>query len=740
MGRRRRKDALPPGRAHGKPIGSGAIGRRSTPGETPLRSRYATLAVCVLLLLAIVAVFGQTSRHGFVYYDDDNYIYQNPHVMSGLTTEGIAWAFTTGRASNWHPLTWLSHMLDCQLFGPTPGAHHITNVLLHAATVILLFLVLRSMTGQLWPSAFVAAVFAVHPLRVESVAWISERKDLLSGLFFMLTLAAYTAYARRPFSLVRYASVVVLLMLGLMSKPMLVTLPCVLLLLDYWPLRRWHAAPAIGSVSQPDKPSGRTTFPWHLFVEKIPLVALAAASCVATLLAQGKAINALDAIPMSWRIDNALVSYVAYICQLFYPVGLAPLYPHPGNSLSALKVVGAIFVLVGISVAALVWRRRVPYLFVGWFWYLGMLVPVIGLVQVGSHAMADRYTYLPQIGLCIAIGWGVAQAIASWRSRAWVCGAVSVLAVVILMGCAWQQTSYWRNSETLWNRDLACTSQNALAHYNLGNVLSERGRFDAAITQYEQAVAIKPDFADAHNNLGIALARSQRYDDAIAHFRRLLEIEPDSTDAHNNLGMALAGRGQVDQAIAEYRRALEIDARNAEAHYNLGTALAQRGELDPAIEQYRRALEIQPDYVEVRYKLGAILNHQGNIADAVGQLREALRSKPNHVVVMNQLAWILATCPDASIRNGSEAVDLAQRAVRLTGGRDPAILGTLAAANAEAGQFRAALQAARKAIDLATQQNNQALARSIQAKISLFKAGTPFRETRQPSPSPTTLP
>ena len=405
----RPRDNRDPGRCKGR--APGTIDCRTSLADTHpstlsfwKRNTYTVAAVCGFLLLAVALVFGQTVRHDFVNYDDNAYVYENPQVAGGLTAHGIAWAFTSFHVSNWHPLTWLSHMLDCQFYGLHAGGHHLTNVLLHAATAILLFLVLRRMTGDLWPSAFVAAVFAIHPLRAESVAWVAERKDVLSGLFFMLTLGAYAGYARRPFSLGRYLTVVLLFALGLMAKPMLVTLPFVLLLLDYWPLGR------IG----PHRRTGISSFR-RVVVEKIPLLALTAASCVATVIAQGTAVIAIDVIPLPSRIANALVSYVAYMGQLFYPAGLAVLYPHPEGGLPIWKVAASSLVLAGISAAALVWRRRFPYLFVGWFWYVGMLVPVIGLVQVGLHAMADRYTYLPQIGLCIAVTWGVAQLAASRR-------------------------------------------------------------------------------------------------------------------------------------------------------------------------------------------------------------------------------------------------------------------------------------------------------------------------------------
>ena len=579
-------------------------------------------AVCGLLLLAVVCVFGQTLRYGFVNYDDQKYVCKNPHVSGGLNAEAVRWAFTTRHASNWHPLTWLSHMLDCQLYGLISEWHHLTNVLLHAATAILLFLILRQMTGDVWPSAFAAAVFAIHPLRVESVAWIAERKDVLSGLFFMLTLAAYLGYVRRPFSLARYLTVIGLFALGLMAKPMLVTLPFVLLLLDYWPL-------------------GRMTPWWRLVVEKLPLLAFSAASCAATLWAQSDAIASTDHVPFSLRLSNAAVSYVAYLVQLFYPVGLAVLYPLPLSGWPTWKVLGAVLVLLAISGGVVACRRRCPYLLLGWLWYLGMLLPVSGLLQVGSQAMADRYTYLPQIGLCIAIAWGASQATRSWPRRAWACGVASALAVATLMGCAWRQTSYWRDSETLWNRALDCTEQNHIANYNLGVALCDRGQVDEAIAQYLAALKVRPDYVDARFNLGVALASLGRLDDAVVVYRQVLELEPKFADAHNNLGVVLADLGQTDEAIAHYREALEIEPDLVSAYNNLGNVLANRGLVDEAIAEYRQALKINSDYAEAHNNLGAALLRREAVDEAIVHFEKALAIRPDYAEVHNNLGAVL---------------------------------------------------------------------------------------------------
>ncbi len=651
------------------------------------------LAVCSLLLLAVVVVFRQTVGFDFVNFDDDVYVYENPQLAHGLSAENVVWAFTTNQADNWHPLTWLSYMLDHQFCGLEPWGYHLSNVLLHAATAIGLFLVLWRMTGDLWPSAFVAAVFAIHPLRAESVAWASERKDVLSGLFFMLTLGAYVSYVRHPFSLVRYLAVVLLFALDLMAKPMVVTLPLVLLLLDYWPL---------GRTALPPHPSSPRRL-LRLVVEKLPLLVLSAASSIVTPLAQRRAFAGLDILPLSSRVTNAVVAYVAYLGQFFCPMGLAAYYPHPEGALPAWQVAGAVLLLVGITAAALACRRRCPWLPVGWFWYLGMLVPVIGLVQVGGHSMADRYTYLPQIGLAVALAWGAKHVLGSWPRRDWLCGVVSALLVAVLMGCAWRQTSYWRDSETLWNRALDCTSRNALAHGNLGSALYKQGR-----------VA-----------------------EAIDHYREVLAITPDEVVANNNLGLALCREGLADEAVVPLRKALRLNPQYAEAHFNLGNALVLQEKLDEAMAEYRTALDLKPDYADARFNLGAVLYRRRRIPEALAQWEELIRRQPDSVTALDRMAWTMATDPEAAVRNGPRAVELAQRAASLTNHEHPGILDTLAAAYAEAGRFAEALQTVRKAIDLAAQHNEPSLAETIKAKIPLYEAGRAFRE---PSSRPTEPP
>jgi tetratricopeptide (TPR) repeat protein len=584
-------------------------------------------AVCALLALAAALVFGRAVQYEFVNFDDDIYLYENPWLADGPTAEAAAWAFTGFYAANWHPLTWLSHLLDVRLYGFWAGGHHLTNVLLHAVNAILLFLVLRRMTGRLWPSGLAAALFAIHPLHVESVAWVSERKDVLSGLCFMLTLAAYLGYVRRPFSLPRYLLVVLCFALGLLAKPMLVTLPLVLLLLDYWPLGRWRPSGDCPLQPAPSTAGGRPGFPWRLFIEKVPLLLLAAASCAVTLIAQSTAVVASEQLPWNERLANAVVSYARYLGQSFWPACLAVWYPHPQHTLPWWTVAGCAMFLLGASLLALIWRRSYPYLLVGWLWYLGMLVPVIGLVQVGSQARADRYMYLPLIGLSLAVAWGAAQFADASADHRRACGIVAATVLSLLGGCAWQQVSYWQDSETLWTHTLECTSRNCVAYGNLGLALARKGRTVEAILNFREAIAIKPDQPELHYHLGDALAVDGRVDEAILNYQEALLLDPDYAAARKHLGFLLATRGRTDEPGNRY----------PEAHYELGNALAECGRLDEAAAHYQAALAIRPDFAEAHNNLGILLAECGQLDQAIAHYQAALRSAPDSAKAHNNL-------------------------------------------------------------------------------------------------------
>jgi tetratricopeptide (TPR) repeat protein len=619
-----------------------------------LNDRWTVPGVCIFLAAIIWVVFGQTLGHEFVNYDDDFYVYENPAVTQGLTLQGIIWAFTHVHCSNWHPLTWVSHMLDCQFYGLSPGGHHLTNILLHTATAILLFLILRQMTGALWRSAFVAAVFAIHPLRVESVAWVAERKDVLSGLFFMLTIGAYARYAQRrsrvePSSLrsaasgsrepgaqavsaldprlsaLDYCLVLLFFALGLMCKPMLVTLPLVLVLLDYWPLNRLRADAATEPVF---RLAGRLV-PRRLVFEKLPLLGLAVASCAVTIFAQTKSILPFENMSLSLRVGNALISCVAYLGQMFWPSGLAVLYPFTAGGVGVSEVVLSLVLLAGISTGVFILRRRRPCFLTGWLWYLIMLAPVIGIVQVGAQARADRYTYLPQIGLYLLLTWAAADLCAGWRHRRVVLGGGSMIILMALIFCARAQTAYWRNSESLWTHTLACTSDNFIGHNNLGIALLKTGNVDEAMVHYQKALEINPDFAEAHNNLGNFLFQKGSVDEAMVHYQKALEINPDYAEAHYNLGYALLKMGNVDEAIAHLQKALQINPDYAEAHNNLGYALIQKGSVDEATAHFQKALQINPDYADAHNNLGNILLEKGSVDEAIIHFQKALQIKPD---------------------------------------------------------------------------------------------------------------
>ena len=527
------------------------------------------ILICLFLVIITLSSYWQVRDFAFNNYDDEAYVTKNQHVRRGLTFEGIIWAFSASHSANWHPLTWLSHMLDVQLYRMNPGQHHMTNLLFHLMNTLLLFLVFRRMTGHLWRSGFVAALFALHPLHVESVAWVAERKDVLCAFFWMLTVWSYIRYVERP-GVYRYLVILLFFILGLMSKPMIVTLPFVLLLLDYWPLGRLRYPKSIDSIPIYSNPSI-----FHLVWEKIPLFILSTASSVVTLLVQqsGGTLGSLGVYSLSVRIANALASYVSYLVKMMWPFHLAILYPHPGM-LPFWKVAGASLLLVSMSLMALWVMRPHPWFIVGWLWYMGTLVPVIGIVQVGFQGMADRYTYVPLIGIFIIFVWGVSELVAGWRYKKIVLGAIGGVSLLMLMATTWVQAGYWKNSITLFERALEVTSNNYVAYNNLGNALAARGKMFEAIGYYSEALRINPDFKEAHNNLGIAFAMLGRIDEAIGHSLEALRINPDFEEAHNNLGIALINKGKIEEAIFHFREALRIRPDYAHANQNLKNALS----------------------------------------------------------------------------------------------------------------------------------------------------------------------
>jgi tetratricopeptide (TPR) repeat protein len=608
------------------------------------------VAVCVFLFLAIAIVFGQTVRHEFINLDDNKYVYANPHVSHGVTPSGIAWAFSDGSHAVWIPLTWLSLMIDWNLYDVHAGGYHLSNVLLHSATAMLLFLVLQRMTNRFLPSAFVAAIFAIHPLRVESVTWITERKDVLSGLFFMATLWAYWAYTRHRFSLARYLLVIVLFALGLMAKAMLVTLPCVLLLLDYWPLGRLTSQGCLDVSGEPSDLAAQRIEKWRAgfatpvrrIIEKIPLFLVAGGDCFITYWVQNASLGPNDRLSLSWRIGNALITYVTYLEKFFYPAGLAIVYPRLPLDLPHGKIIVSVLILVSITIAVFIGRRRCPYLLVGWLWYLGMVTPVIGILQVGLTSVADRFTYLPQIGLAIALTWGAADLCKSWPYRRWICGVASTAILAVLMGCAYRQASFWCDSETLWNHTLECTTQNFTAHNNLGTVLATEGRFDDAITHFKKAMTIAPDAPMTYSNMGSILLAAGHPKAAMDCFKKAIALDPDYTDAHDRLGMLLANSGHSEEAIPHFESSLRINPNNAETHYDLGKALMAIGRQDEAKRHFQKGAEIDPDYAVSHHQLGVITAHRGLFMEAAEHFQRALDANPDFLEARNDLAKLLA--------------------------------------------------------------------------------------------------
>ncbi len=601
--------------------------------------KHRDILVCLFLVMATLAVYWQVQNHDFVNFDDDFYIYENRHVQSGLTIENIIWAFTDGTliSNYWHPLTWISHILDFQLYGMNAGGHHLTNLLFHIANTLILFLVINKMTGHLWRSGFVAALFALHPLHVESVAWVTERKDVLSTFFWLLSMWTYSCYAETPI-INKYIVVLLFFVMGLMSKPMLVTLPFVFLLMDFWPLGRLQ----LGQEIKDGHIKVQKFSVWYLVVEKVPFVAITIVASVAAYITQrkGGAVPAMDFDLLKIQTANAIVSYVSYIGKMIWPGKLAAYYPHPGM-LPVLQVVGAGLLIVCVSVFG-VWKcRKFPYFTFGWFWFLGTFVPVIGFVKIGDFFMADRYTYVPLIGLFVVIAWVAPELVAQWRYRKTWLTTLATVVLTILMVMTWKQAGYWENSITLFEHNLKITSNNYLPHNNLGLALNKQGLTAEAIEHYLQALRIKPDYEKAHNNLGAALYTQGRTAEAIEHYLQALRIKPDYAEAHNNLGNALDNQGRTAEAIEHYLQALRIKPDFEEAQYNLGNALDKQGRTAEAIEHYLQALRIKPDFEEVHNNLAVALLRTGNIERAIVHFRKALRINPDHMNAKNNLKKVL---------------------------------------------------------------------------------------------------
>ncbi len=615
-----------------------------------LRQRQ-PLVLALVLAAAVLWAFVPALDNGFVDYDDPDYVTANPQVQAGLTGQGLKWAWFSSRAANWHPLTWMSHQLDWEFFGPTAWGHHLTSMVLHAANVVLLFVVLRRLTAAPWKSFLVALLFGVHPLRVESVAWISERKDVLSTLFFLLTIWAYARWVfarqtgvdeqsrlgsapehsdtptlRRSHALTLprsdapipwYALALVFFAFGLCCKPMVVTLPFVLWLLDFWPLNRWS-----------QEKLGK------LVLEKAPFLLLACAGSIMTLVVQRRGGAMTESLPLAGRLENAAVSYFRYLGKLFYPVDLAFFYPPVGHW-PGLVVAGSVLLLGVISLASFLNRRRYGYFLVGWLWFIGTLVPVIGLVPAGEQSMADRYSYIPSIGILLLVVWGAAEfgAKAPGARSGLKAALGSSVAIVLAITCAAlarRQVGYWKDDQMLFQHALQVTANNYVAHNNLGSAYDRQGRYDEAIGEFEQALRIKPNYAQAYSNLGAVLLEKGQPDDAIRQFEQALEANPRYAEAHNNLGITFERKGLADRALQEYARAAQLRPEFADAHYNLGVALMKKGAFDNAIKEFQATLEQQPASADAHNNLGFALQQKGQLDNAIVHYQWAVRLRPDY--------------------------------------------------------------------------------------------------------------
>jgi protein O-mannosyl-transferase len=737
--------------------------------------------IAALLAAGTLVVYARVGNNEFVNWDDGVYVTENAQVRAGLSLESIAWAWRATVTGNWHPLTWISLQLDWQLFAGKPWGFHLTNLLLHAANVLLLFHVLVRMTQALWRSALVAALFALHPLHVESVAWAAERKDVLSTFLGLLTILAYLRYVERP-TIGRNVGMAAIYALGLTAKAMSVTLPFVFLLLDFWPLARFG------------KGFGRLVW------EKLPLFLLATASSIAAFYAQHSigSVVFLERLSFQARLANALITYVAYLGHMVWPLGLAVHYPHPRPYLLSIGVLEASLFLVTVSGFVFTLRRRFPYLLVGWCWYLGTLVPVIGLVQVGGQAMADRYTYVPLVGIFVAFVWGLGEIVSRLRVGR---TAPACAAAVALAGCAALtvvQIGYWRDSRSLWTHTLSMTKNNEVAEYNFGLLLAHQSKLRDAVGYFERAVRIEPTFGLAQNNLGLVLNGLGDPREAIPHFLAALKIDPGNADAHNNLGTAYRRLGRTEEALAEFTAALEINPQHSMAYFNAGVVFAGQGHLQKAAESLARAIGIDPGDPMARGELGEVLLLQGKLDDAEVHLREAVRLQPNLAKAFDNLgivqclrgnrlaanevfrqaivleprtaayhydlahallgsgdvggaaslygqglkldpdwpagtcrrAWELATAPDPQKRNGALAVRLAEQVCEATDYQRAQYLDTLAAAYAEVGRFDDAVDAARKAQSGSPESSAEAAA--MRLRLDGYLRHRPFRQSSLP--------
>ncbi len=788
--------------------------------ENGVNDSKQTLLVCLALALITACVYLPVGKHRFINFDDPDYVTGNPYVQAGLRPEGIRWALTGVYSSNWHPLTWMSHMLDCQLYGVKPAGHHLTNVIFHVANTILVFLLIKMMTNAFWRSAFVAGLFALHPLHVESVAWVAERKDVLSAFFGLLCLLAYAKYAKGKFEMQSsklkanpksefrgkqgyYGLALLFFALGLMSKAMLVTWPFVMLLLDYWPLRRVSEVElkledkAGGAESIPARRLSARHFLW-LTLEKLPFFALSAASCVITFLVQ-KASGAtvpLSNMPVSLRSANAVSSYMRYLAKTLWPIKLAVFYPYePLNWDSTEVLAGLLLIVFATGLALWVWKRK-PYVPVGWFWFVGILVPVIGIVQVGKQALADRYTYLPHLGLFIIIAWGATDVIGRRRWPRGVGFAAGGLVLTASAAVTVHQLRYWRDTKTLFEHTAAVTTKNFVAYTviaselvesnklseaeedcrlalqysecypeannTLGAIYAAQEKYEKAIESYKKALECEPSYPDPCYGMANVFLKQKRYgeaeaearealrrtpmhvpsmyclatalhnegklDEAADYYRRLIKINPDFFSPHRFLGNVLAAQGKPDEAIEQYRIAAKIRPDDADTHTVLGILLMEKNQAEEATTEFLQATHAQPTSPIANYQLALIYQGRKETQKAIEYYHKTLQARPNLIEALNNLAWLLAANHDPALRNGIEAVTLAERACKLSEYKTPVLIGTLAAAYAEAGRYADAVSTAEKARDLAITNGEKETADRNNKLLEVYRAGRAYHE------------
>ncbi len=688
------------------------------------RVHYRNALIIILLTAAVWSLYAPVLRHEFVNYDDEVYVSMNPNVRHGLTLESVRWALTGTVSSLWHPVTMLSHMLDVEIFGMNPAGHHFTNVLFHHFNVILLFLLLQTMTGAPWRSAFVAAFFAVHPINVDTVAWVAERKNVLSTFFWFAAIAAYIFYTRRT-TRGRYFLVFVLIALGLMSKPMLVTAPLTLLLLDYWPLRR-------------DGGPGAGLQPWKdLVIDKIPLLVLTVALSLATVRSQGAegALASTRHFPIVMRLTYVLDNYVHYLKSCFWPYGLSVIYPPPTHALTATQLTADLTVLTFLTGAALFAIRRFRPLTMGWFWYVVVLAPVCGILASGTAIKADRFVYVPLLGIFIIIVWGAMELVRNNRILQKAMVGAGLAALFTLGTIAHRQIGYWQNSLMLFQHAIDVTRDNYTAQLNIGVAEREANRMPEALFHFEEAVRIDPRGFSARNNLGIMLRSLGRVDEAISNFTMAITFNPRSAKAFFNLGEIMYDRGDPEKAIRLFQAGLEREKKDPRAWQSLGNIFGDEGDYVEALKCYEKALALDPIIQDALVNSAYILTKQGRRLEAVERLETACKIYPKNLEPLKYLALIRAGSPEPQLRNPLQAIQLAKKAVALAGTNSAAYQGTLAAAYAANGQFPEAVDAIRQQLEWAEQGTNLHLVMEIKRRLDSYQSGVPFVPNQSPSSS-----